>query len=300
MIYSVLISIYNTITAMQSVYERAGMSSVSLTAAGYLVFTAISLGFSLLLLVLAYIFRGIGLKKLAVRRGLKNAWLAFVPFGALILIGELGQYPKKASATRTFAILATVFTALYYVFNVVIDALYAIEPLGELFAGRTLTESVMNKDIVISLSNVNFSVYNLLGSLNNIIMLVSLVFTILCYSSLFRVYRPEKSTLFSVLGGLATVFLGTWLLYAIFVFASRDREPQDYAEFINRRYARFYGSPYSAPRQDVKPENRQEEPFGEFSHANPDDPFGDIGGNGSANSEEPKSKEPDDGSDDMF
>ena len=255
------------------------------------------------LLLTFYLFRSIGLYTLAKANGVKNPWIAFIPavwmFTACKLIGE-----SSAFFGQTYKKLALLFGIAFSVCAAVslIDRVLCYYPLISYavqsganariyYAGSFSSDFFASSGIPVYPYDGAFCVegfvdgypyrlkvllsgINILGIFTSV---VSIVITVSVYFSLFRKFWPEHYILASLLSILLSLF-------PIFVFAVRNRQPVDYGAYMREKYRAFYSARYGRP-----PENRDEQPFGEFKSGNgenkpSDDPFEEFsdksGGNG--------------------
>ena len=247
---------------------------------------------ALSLLLTFYLFRSIGLYTLAKANDVKRPWIAFIPavwmFTACELIGEssgfFGWTYKKLALT--FGILFSICAAVS-----LLDRVLSYYPLISYAAqtganarvylvGSYSSDFSASRGIPVYPYNSAFCVEGFVAAypdwLNGVLSgikilgvftsVVSLVITVSVYFSLFRKFWPEHYILASLLSILLSLF-------PIFVFAVRNRQPVDYGEYMREKYRAFYSARYGRP-----PENRDEQPFGEFKSGNgenkpSDDPF---------------------------
>ncbi|HBF86068.1 MAG TPA: hypothetical protein DDW54_00155 [Clostridiales bacterium] len=307
MIFSILYSLYSLSSAMAEIYAETGLGYDGLTAAGYLLFMSLQLGIFFAGFAAYYLFRGFGLYKAAKRRGRGRAYLAFVPFAALYLLGSLSVYPEDKPKKPVISWLAISFSAARFLVMIIIDALFAVNPLKALFSGEPLTAGSFSP--IFELGAVSpTGLYNFLAVIEQVLTVAVLVFLTILLSNYVKVYRPSKMTVYSVVSALVYFFFGIYLFYGIFVFVCGKEDPKDYSEYMAQRYRAVYGGAYR-PQKEEKPED----PFEEFSQGKDADPFSELNSGGNGENGENKSDDPTDpysrgediddngdGSDDLF
>lgn len=248
----------------------------------------------LLVTLLFYVLRSVGLFTLAKRKGLKNVWLSWIPCGwiyiACMLVGEtrvFGISFKKAALW--LAIIFAVGEALSLVYNFIKWFPY----VAYFFAGGEITiKNTASGSFIIpgndfnnvfpSVESAGFIVMNAASSVCELIVSVS---TIFLFINIFRKYYPQHYVLASVFS-----FLG---LFGPFVFSIRNRKEVNYGDYIRARYGNMYGpfsNPYNGnpndpryadPRygQNYREERPPETPFKDFAErgdVDPGDPFSEF------------------------
>jgi len=172
---------------------------VAIGAAG--IATGIFLIVYLLLLGVCIVFcvlNAVGLYRIAKRRGIHHAWLAWVPVGCNWLLGSISdhyQYVVKQKVTKRRKILLTL--------SIICIA------MGVLFGGGVAA-------LIVSIGRTTASILSVALMVISYLIMLGLAITIMvfCYISyfdLFRSCRPDCDVLFLVL----SIFFGT----AIFTFA---------------------------------------------------------------------------------
>lgn len=249
----------------------------------------------LIIALLFYVLRSIGLYTLAKRKGLKNVWLSWIPclwiYTACMLVGEIrvfGVTFKKAALW--IAIIFAVGEALSFAYDFIKWFPYVAYFLSE---GAEITvKSTADGMFVIPGSNMNnpfpsveSAGFVVMNSISSVCGLVISIATIFIYISLFRKYYPQHYILASVFS-----FLG---LFGPFVFSIRNRKEMKYADYLRYRYGNMYG-PYSNPYtgdpndprygdprygQNYREERPPETPFKDFAdrgESDPGDPFSEF------------------------
>ena len=198
-----------------------------------------------ILTIALYVLQALGLYTSAKRRGIRNPWLAWIPFGSVWILGAICDDYKtrcgKSSKLRVvllvltivmavlavialvmmFATLFTVMTGdevmdiLYYSANVGGD-LYApteqelIDQLAQTMEAR-LTDEAMNKMLGLTLGSVGVSLL-LCG-----VAIAAMVVECICMYKVFESCDPANKLVFFLVG----LFVGIW---AVFLFVVRNKD----------------------------------------------------------------------------
>ena len=178
----------------------------------------LAMGFSLVM----YVLNAVGLYRVAKRRGIHHAWLAWVPIGSNWLLGSISdhyQYVAKQKVTSKRKILLILSLCLIGCLFVLAGGVIAIV----LSAG-----SNMNASVVLGVVLLLIAYLGMMG-----LAIAITVFCYIAYYDLFRSCKPGNAVLFLVLSILFNVTL------AFFVFFSSksdegmpERRPRDPAPRI--------------------------------------------------------------------
>ena len=178
----------------------------------------LAMGFSLVM----YVLNAVGLYRVAKRRGIHHAWLAWVPIGSNWLLGSISdhyQYVAKQKVTSKRKILLILNLCLIGCLFVLAGGVIAIV----LSAG-----SNMNASVVLGVVLLLIAYLGMMG-----LAIAITVFCYIAYYDLFRSCKPGNAVLFLVLSILFNVTL------AFFVFFSSksdegmpERRPRDPAPRI--------------------------------------------------------------------
>lgn len=265
---------------------------------GYVI--AIALGV-LAVIGVFYVLRSIGIYVLAKKLGLKNLYLAWIPFAWVYLLGKIaGDVTFFGGRFKHFTIFLTVVFCVTEAVILVENFLYYFPLVGYYLAGgkvfvasgtaQSLSGTVSalglksywgsstvfvgyNFAMPYANSSAVASAINAFIYIEYVLDIVNLVFLVLAYSAVFRKYLPGHyfvATLFSAMG-----------LFAPFIFAVRKNKPMNYQEYMRQKYANIYGNVYrqngGVSNQDYeKTKDAPDTPFGEFAskgESNPSDPF---------------------------
>lgn len=148
------------------------------------------LGVVLVCCLVGWILRSMSLHSIAKRRGIRHAWLAWVPVGSRWILGSVAdQYQhlvqgKVTSRRKIMLILGAVSAVLYtVVYGLAFAQIFA--ELSMLRGEQALTAAAIS------------SIPSLLGT---VVGIVTLVFYHICNYDLYRSCRPNAATAFLVLG----------------------------------------------------------------------------------------------------
>ena len=161
----------------------------------FLIVYLLVLGFSLV----SYVLNAVGMYRIAKRRGIHHAWLAWIPVGANWLLGSISdhyQYVAKQKVTARRKILLALSIA-----SLVVSAL---------FTALTTVLVILGEDDGLFLG-VGLMLAACVGVMGLTIAIA--VFGYIAYYDLFQSCRPDYSILFLVLGILFSVTM------PFFVFA---------------------------------------------------------------------------------
>lgn len=201
-------------------YFPGGMEGAAMgVATGILLIVwFLAMGFSLVM----YVLNAVGLYRVAKRRGIHHAWLAWVPIGSNWLLGSISdhyQYVAKQKVTSKRKILLILNLCLIGCLFVLAGGVIAIV----LSAG-----SNMNASVVLGVVLLLIAYLGMMG-----LAIAITVFCYIAYYDLFRSCKPGNAVLFLVLSILFNVTL------AFFVFFSSksdegmpERRPRDPAPRI--------------------------------------------------------------------
>ena len=148
------------------------------------------LGVVLVCCLVGWILRSLSLHSIAKRRGIRHAWLAWVPVGSRWILGSVAdQYQhlvqgKVTSRRKIMLILGAVSMVLYTV-------VYGFS-FAQVFAGMGVLPVEQVETVVLA-----GAIPSMLGT---VVGIVTLVFYHICNYDLYRSCRPDAATAFLVLG----------------------------------------------------------------------------------------------------
>lgn len=201
-----------------------GMEGAAVGAAGVvtgilLIVWFLAMGFSLVM----YVLNAVGLYRIAKRRGIHHAWLAWVPIGCNWLLGSISdhyQYVAKQKVTSKRKVLLILSLILVACLFVLIGGVVALVLATEGMAGDAA--------MVLAVALMLIAYLGMLG-----LAIAITVFCYIAYYDLFRSCKPGNAVLFLVLSIIFNVTL------AFFVFACSksdegmpERRPRDPAPRI--------------------------------------------------------------------
>lgn len=231
------------------------LSDLSLLGINEVTFTITSLVIDFVFVLVAYLFKAIAIYTMAKRRGVSGRWMAWVPFLNYVVLGRLigraviwGLNLKNVGVwVALTAFVSTLLTELLN-FGYYVDMISKILNVTITFENAFVTAWANGTSILFT---VTYYV-NMVVNLANIFFEVSMIFLI------FRLYNPERATLYSFL----SIFFD--FLFGIFLFTLRYREPVDYAGYMRARYDGNYGGYNTDYRRYDGDKKEENDPFPEF------------------------------------
>ena len=184
-----------------------------------------------------YALRSVGLYKLAVNQGIKNAYVAFIPcvwiFIACKLIGKIRFF--GTTFEKAALIVCLIFSAceiLPFAYNF----LRLFPYIAYYLEGGQITVSVGAETVIYAGDDfINHfdtpainTILNILRIVSGLLDIAEVVIVVFVYISLFKKFWPQHYIIASVLS-----FFG---LFGVFVFAIRNNKPVNYADYIRSRY----------------------------------------------------------------
>ena len=185
---------------MEGAAEGAFVGAAGIATGILLILWFLAMGFS----VVSYVLNAVGMYRIAKRRGIHHAWLAWVPIGCNWLLGSVSdhyQYVTKQKVTSRRKILLILSLILVAVTLVYAGAIVALVLTAEGASGQTA-------GMILSVALLAISYLAMMG-----LAIAITVFCYIAYYDLFRSCKPKYDVLFLVLGILFNVTL------AFFVFA---------------------------------------------------------------------------------
>ena len=206
--------------AMEGITEGAFVGAAGLAMGIFMIVYLLALAFSLV----SYVLNAVGMYRIAKRRGIHHAWLAWIPVGSEWLLGSISdhyQYVAKKKITgrrKALLILSIILTALSSVVAIGAVTIFSFAASSaDLMGGRIL---------LIGLLAVAYLAIFGLG-------IAVMVLRYIALYDLFQSSKPNNAVLFLVLGVLFQVLLP----FFVFACSSADkgmpeRRPQRPAEQI--------------------------------------------------------------------
>lgn len=235
---------------------------------------------NIILTLVGFIFKSIAIYTMSKRAGLKQLYLAYIPFANFILLGRLiGKVIIWGRPVKNMGVWLMIVGILAFITNTLynLDAYVVIFAMAVEFLTGRVVESItlpgILNQLLVAKGNFYFGVeiVNAVLSLAKIFLEVNIIF------SIFKKYRPDKALFFA----LVSIFIE--FTFGFLLFSVRKNKPMTYDEYLQsmarkRGYTGYYGeNPYNRGGYDRAPYNppsqKDENPFPEF-----DDGKGDNGG----------------------
>lgn len=242
--------------------------------------------------LIVFVFQGIGLFILAGREGIKNRWMAFIPFLNTYYLGECARKNKVFNKvdTRYIGIAAAILECLLFAGYIV----YYVAQFKLLYAGCVYESTEINNyGFTVNdfyLKNVPENLYWAgwcFDHLYNYLLAVDFVFLVLrvlLLISFFQTYMARRYFLFTITSIIFPI-------QGILIFTVRNNRGMNYREFMRMEQERQYRMYQQYTRQNFEqnPYNRnpyskggyeQDNPYNEpprnQNKGNPGDPFGEF------------------------
>ena len=156
--------------------------------------------------ILSYVLTSLGSYTIASRRGIKNAWLAWIPLGSSWILGSISDHYQaaKGKTKRKRVVLLTLEIILYVVLFMVMGSFFSMIFQMISFGDATITDQ-QAMEMMGSMGSVFVGYFAMLG-----IAIAQLVVYYFCLYDLYNSCRPENSVLYlvlSILIGVVTPFL---------------------------------------------------------------------------------------------
>ena len=163
--------------------------------------------------IVTYILNSLGLYTIAMRRGIRHPWLAWIPFGMVWIQGSIAdqyQYVAKGQVKNRRKVLLGLCITMVVLYLVMFGAMMALMING-ISSGfdMAIDESQMIVPGIVML---------VAGLAMMIIAVIMTVYQYICYYNLFQSCNPDNSATFLVL----SIFFS--FLLPFFVFALRKKD----------------------------------------------------------------------------
>lgn len=221
------------------------------------------LSFTILLWIVNYVFMGIGLYKLAKNNDVQRAYLAWIPFANLYLMGKL------AGKTSIFGWKIANIGLIVMILNLVTDVLSAYVDFCTYFP---FSYKLVVKGVLGTVPSAYPSVWcEAFAIIAEIADIVSIFFTLALLFDFFRKFNPANSMIFALISFFLSPIMG------VFVFACRNKKAVDFNEYMRKRQYDYYtrnnqnpfggqnqGNPYNSGEEKTNNYRPPENPFKEF------------------------------------
>lgn len=231
--------------------------------------------------ITVYVLMGVGLSKMAKNRGMKKAYLGYVPFARWYLLGNLAGecriFGKKIKNLGIFAMILSIVSFVLTAYITLIDYL----PIATVLLRGETVEFTFN-ELGEAIPNFSYEynaaiqvIYYIVDVLETVAGLLELFVLINLYLVFYKQYSPMHHMLFMIIS-IFTPGAG------IIIFALRNKKVINFGDFIKERMKKMqgmYGNPYGAPFNDVdRKQSTTGEPFGEFASDDDkkDEPFSEF------------------------
>ncbi|MBR6737963.1 MAG: hypothetical protein IKL82_06390 [Clostridia bacterium] len=219
-----------------------------------------------------FIFTAIASFQMAKRRGLKNAWLAFIPFAQWALIGKLaGESNVFGKIIKNAGLFVAIFSGSVFLLETIYNLGYYIDLFARFFDVTITFNSAFIQDFLFT--NKYLFIYEIISWLVIVIDIIYIFFEVTVVFQIFRRYRPQSATLYAIL----SIFFE--FTFGIFLFTVRKNNPVNYQDYMRSRYYTNYNryngyNPYGTYNgqnaNNYNPQNekkvKEEDPFPEFSN----------------------------------
>ncbi len=171
-----------------------------------------AMAFSLIIGLVFYIFESLGLYAIAKRRGIKNAWLAWVPVGNAWLMGKISdQYQQYAQGKKTNRAAILLWCGLAVIALTIPLAVMAI---------RILVDVVENLDHVRGYVP-SMGALGSVGLLSLAVMALSIVVVVFQFIALYDLFRscePKNATAYLII----SIFFSVAMPFLVFAQRNKD------------------------------------------------------------------------------
>lgn len=195
-----------------------------------------------------FVLQGVGLYKMAKNRGMKNKWLAFMPFASVWYTGKLAGtcnvFGRKMKRAGLYTMLAQILAFLFCAAKVAAEIM-----LYTTYAGN-MTPNESGNPTWTGLTGFAMYVHNYYYLSDIIVSIVQFVYTIMLFILLMELYKKYYARGYLLISWLA-LLLPVSRYVAIFVL--RNNKAIDYdayvrakrEEFMRRQQQYPYGNPYN-------------------------------------------------------
>jgi hypothetical protein len=269
---------------------------------------------SIVIAVINYIFKAIGLFVLAKRNKLSIKWFAFIPFANNYLLGRLtGEINLINVKIKNTGLMVLLTELIKFIFTMAYYVLYLLPVIKDVIAGAYTPWQFLNGTVNPTLTAS--SGVQLLSAISSILSLGFIFLFVSVLISFFRKYAPANYMVYSIV----SLFLS---VEGIFIFILRNKEEVNYNEYLKKKYSQYRQNQNQNPYNPYNPYNRgnnpyepynpynkgqgmgnmqkPDEPFKEFSEKQESNPFSDIFGNDTQKEKHKEEEKPEKKDDDIF
>ncbi len=236
--------------------------------------------------VLLFILQGFGLRAMAKRLGMQKRWLAFVPFANLLymgkIVGDCSFFGQRMKNTGLFVMIAQILMAVGSLLYIFAECYLLFN-----FIPMQTDLGVLYWTNLKGFALVVYKFYEVGSLLLSLLTLVAEILLVILMLGLLKKYATKNHVLLAVVSFLIPISR------FIIVFVVRNNDPIDYEAYVRRQQEayrqRYYGNynggynhngygGYNNPPQGGYAPPPQEDPFGEFSSQDKNEPFEDFKG----------------------
>ena len=200
--------------------------------------------------LVCYIFQSVGLYGIATRRGIKNPWLAWIPYGKYWIAGTISdQYRYVAKGqVKNNRIILLVLVAVSVGLNLIVQGISgnSMESVLELLMSGDMGEIPGQTGAEVG---IGAGISSLLSLIGNAVAIALFVFWHISLYDLYSSCNPKNAVLFTVLGILFGVTV------PFFIFACRKKD-----EGMPPRRDATVVEPQQPTWQPVQPQNVEWQP----------------------------------------
>ena len=193
------------------VLEEMGLGMTGIDLAGNLLSFAVG--------IVAYVFLAIGMYAIAKRRGIRNPWLAWIPFGSTWLLGCISDQYRyvtmgQEKSKRKLMLGLEIAVSATGVASIAIMIVALIKMFSLMDGEYVMSENSYYAEVLAPLMIALLLCFVMMG-----LAIALVVVTYIAVYDLFKSCNPEYATVFLVL----SILFGS-ILQGIFVFANRKKD----------------------------------------------------------------------------
>ena len=274
MIYEFLQIIYVFSEGLYKGMVEAGEHGYRISAGGVFAFLTGCLSYLLIMFLMYYLFRSLGLYNMAKKRGIEKPARCFIPFYAIFMVSELRSDCNAFKKHNFYPIVAVSAVGVMILTSAIVDICFSVNVIKQLieFENANPGNSYLTAGMF-SNSNLQSALMNI----SDLAKILYIVFMAMIYCDLFRTYAPFKSKTHTVLSVIFVAFTGSMLLFGIFAFTLSGQTAVNFDEILEKRRVYYgYGNPYYGNRNGNGGYNnngggyngQNDNPFSDFSNGN--------------------------------
>lgn len=167
--------------------------------------------------LVCYIFESIGVYTIAKRRGIKNAWLAWIPIGKTWMWGCIAdQYQYVANGkTKNRRMIILILSLASFILSAMTNS-QVINSIMQIFANAEAIEHLSDAEVAAMMATIMGG--GMAGMFGSLVSIALLVFQYIALYDLYCSCNPSNSTMFLVL----SIIFG--ITRPFFIFADRNKD----------------------------------------------------------------------------